>query len=228
MTDRPFGCEFCKRSFTTEKFLINHNCEKKRRWMSREQPKERFAFLAWHRFYTLSTNSAANKYTNRQFIDSQFYTAFVKFGRHIVDLDAMMPEKFIDFVIKANLPIDKWCHDSVYEQYVRELTKKETPEQALERMILLMQQWSNEHADPWNDFFRRISPAQATAWLRSGRISPWVLYTAKSAEELFARCSPEQLNLIKQYAPLGPWKIKFSKNQSGVKFIEETLSTAGI
>ena len=229
MTDNH-SCEFCTRTFSNEKYLINHSCEKKRRWLQRESPYVRFGFLAWNRFYTLSSKTSVDKkYSSyREFIDSQFYIAFVKFGRHIIDLDAIDPAKFIDYVIKANIPIDKWCHDFVYEQYVRELTRKELPEKALERNILLMQQWSHETAEPWQDFFRKLNTNQAIVWLQSGRISPWILYNAKSAEEFFLRCSPEQLNMIKQYAPIGPWKIKFGKNRESVKFIQETLEQAGV
>jgi hypothetical protein len=230
MSDAAYACEFCKRTFTTEKYLINHSCEKKRRWFQRDEPHARFGFLAWNRFYTISQkhSTAVKKHSQRHFIDSPFYTAFVKFGRHIVDLDAINPDRYIDYVIKANIPIDRWCNDFVYEQYVRDLTKKESAEDALERNILLMQQWSNETGEPWHDFFKKINTNQAIAWLRSGRISPWILYNAGSADSLFTRCTPEQLDMIKQYAPTATWKLKFSKNQNSVKFLQDMLQQAGL
>lgn len=230
MTVAAHACEFCNRKFTTERYLINHSCEKKRRWFQRDEPHARFGFLAWNRFYTISQkhNVSVKKHSHRHFIDSAFYTAFVKFGRHIVDLDAINPERYIDFVIKANIPIDQWCNDFVYEQYVRELTKKETAEDALERNILLMQQWSNETGENWQDFFKKVNTNQAVAWLKSGRLSPWILYNAATAEQLFARCTPEQLGLIKQYAPTAVWKIKFGKNQHSVKFLQDMMQQAGL
>ena len=229
MTDK-FPCEFCKRSFVKEIALINHSCEKKRRWFQRDDPHARVAFMAWSRFYELNTFGKKKEFRTsyRNFIDSQYYIAFTKFGRHIRDLNAISPAKFIDYVIKNNLPLDKWTHDFVYEQYVRELTKQETAEDALERNIMLMNEWSIQTSEPWNDFFRKVNSNQAVSWLKSGRISPWILYNVDSAIDFFERCNPEQLDLIKTYAPLALWKIKFIKNAESCEFIRNTLRANGM
>ena len=152
----------------------------------------------------------------------------MKFGRHIRDLNAIDPSKFIDYVIKNNLPIDKWTHDFVYEQYVRELTRQESAENALERNIMLMNEWSMQTGEPWNDFFRKVNANQAIAWIKSGRISPWLLYNVDSAMDLFERCTPEQIGMIKTYAPPGPWKIRFNKNNDSCNFIRTTLQNNGM
>jgi len=224
------SCEFCNRSFNNEKNLINHSCEKKRRWFARDEPHVRLAFLAWSRFYELSSNRVGTKAKKSfiEFANSRFYNGFVKFGKHIIDCNVVNPTQFIDYVIKGNLPLDTWCHDSVYEQYVRDYMKNEGPENALERMILLMQQWSLQTNEPWQDFFRKINPNLAMQWMRAGRISPWILYNTDSAIEFFERCSPEQLSMIKKWAPNASWRIKFNKYADSVKFIKQTLQDAGV
>ena len=225
-----YSCEFCKRSFAKEISLVNHGCEKKRRWFQRDEPHARLGFIAWSRFYELNSFGKNKEFRSsyRNFIDSQYYTAFVKFGMHLRDLDAIEPAKFIDYVIKNNLPIDKWTHDFVYEQYVRELTRQESAEDALARNVLLMNSWSMQTGEPWTEFFRKVNPNQATLWIKNGRISPWVLYNADSAVELFDRCMPEQLAIIKSCAPIGPWKIRFNKHADSCNFIRETLRTNGM
>ena len=223
-------CEFCKRSFVKELNLVNHSCEKKRRWFQRDEPHARLGFMAWSRFYELNSFGKKSEFKNsyRNFIDSQYYNAFMRFGRHIRDLNAVEPAKLIDYVIKNNLPIDKWTHDFVYEQYIRELTRQETAEDAMERNIMLMHEWSIQTGEQWTDFFRKVNPNQATMWIKSGRISPWVLYNADSAVELFERCTPEQLSIIKGCAPPGPWKIKFNKQKDSCDFIRGTLRDNGM
>jgi hypothetical protein len=186
--------------------------------------------MAWSRFYELNSFGKKKDFKNsyRNFIDSQYYNAFMKFGRHIRDLNAVEPAKFIDYVIKNNLPIDKWTHDFVYEQYIRELTRQETAEQALERNIMLMNEWSMQSGENWFDFFRKVNTNQAVMWIKSGRISPWLLYNVDSAVEFFERCSSEQLSMIKSCAPPGPWKIKFNKNSESCNFIRQTLRESGM
>jgi hypothetical protein len=226
-----FDCEFCSRKFSKEIYLINHNCEKKRRWFQKDEPHARFGFIAWSRFYELNKQFGQKKeFKNsyKNFINSRYYTDFMKFGIHIRDLNAIEPAKFIDYVIKNNLPIKKWTHDFVYEQYVRELTRQETAENALERNILLMNEWSMQNSEPWFEFFRKVNTNQAVSWIKSGRISPWVLYNVDSAVQFFERCTPEQLGIIKSCAPPGPWKIRFNKNAESCAFIRNTLKRNGM
>ena len=223
-------CEFCKRSFHSEMTLINHSCEKKRRWFGRDDPHARLAFMAWARFYELNSQitKKGTKRTFREFMDSNYYIAFMKFGKQLIDLNAIEPARFIDYVIKNNLPLDKWTHDIVYEKYVVELVKSESPEQALQRNIELMQQWSVQNGEEWYNFFRKISPIQAAAWVKNGKISPWVLYNTDSAESLFDRCGEEQLSMITAAAKPPQWKIRFNKNPDSANWIRQTLRQAGM
>lgn len=224
-----YYCEFCKRNFSKELTLLNHSCEKKRRWFSKDEPHIRAAFLAWNRFYEL--NSFGKKENNRSFqnfMNSRYYNAFVKFGKHMQDLNAVEPAKFIEYVIKNNIPLDKWAHDFVYEQYIRELVRQENAESALERNIKFMNDWATQQNEPWYDFFRKVNTNQAVAWIMNGRISPWVLYNVDSALEFFDRCTAEQISLIKKHAPPGPWKVKFNKNKDSCDFIKSTLKESGM
>lgn len=223
-------CEYCNRAFHAEISLIDHSCEKKRRWFSREEPHVRLAFLAWARFYELNSSlrKEGTKRTFKEFMDSKYYIAFVKFGKHMVDLNAIDPGSFIDYVIKNNLPLDKWTHDIVYERYVADFIKNESPEKALARNLELMQEWSINSQEPWTDFFRKVSPTQAAAWIKNGKLSPWVLYNADSAEALLERCGPEQLKMITSTAKPPQWKIRFNKNKESADWIRDTLRKAGL
>jgi hypothetical protein len=225
-----YNCEFCSKSFKKEISLINHNCEKKRRWFSKDEPVSRMAFIAWSRFYELSQyQKGVNvKSEFKEFINSKFYIGFNKFAHYMIDINVINPTNFIDFVIKSNTPLKTWSTDIMYQQYIIEYIKKESAEKALERMIPLMRQWSEIYNTPWTDFFRKISPNLAISWISSGRISPWILYNSDSALELFHKCNPEQLNIITKVAPIDQWKIRFSKNLDSVLFIRQTLEQAGI
>ena len=222
-------CEFCKKSFSRETSLINHSCEIKRRWFAKEDPTSRLGFMAWSRFYELSMpNSKVARTDYREFINSQYYSAFYKFGKYLVQTNPIEIPKFIDFVIKGNIPMADWSNEAVYNQYVAEFIKKEEPESALVRNIELMQQWSLESDESWTDFFRKVGIGNVIQWLKRGRLSPWVLYNAPSAEVFFDRCSAEQIDIIKELAPITAWKIKFSRNAASTKFLKETLAEAGL
>lgn len=221
-----FDCEFCKKSFTRESSLINHMCERKRRWLWRDERYIRIGFMAFQKFYQLSLKSKKLK-TYEEFMESKYFTAFTKFGRHIENIVAIDPNGFTEFLIKGNVKLDDWVNEIWYESWTRELAKKEDPMKAVERNILLMEQWGREYDENWVDFFRKVPPSQATLWIRKGRISPWLLYSGVG-QPLFDRMSDEQLGLVKEWINPMFWLSKIRDNQEEVEQIRQILTEAGV
>jgi len=222
-----FTCEFCKKSFSKESTLAVHMCEKKRRWFNREEKYVRIGHNAYRMFYQLQFPGKTLP-TYEKFMNSRQYIDFTKFGKYIIDLNVIRPESFIEFVIKMALPIRDWQAPHVYERYVREISKKETPIAALERNILLMEQWAQDTGEPWIDFFKKINSNLAVSWIRNGRISPWIIYTSKSANDLFIRMNDEQLSLIKEYIEPSFWKAKVKLNKEDVAWLKKELEGVGL
>jgi hypothetical protein len=220
-------CEYCGKEFQLERTLMNHTCEKKRRWLWKDEKYAMLGFRAYQRFYEKSLRSKTPK-SVQDFIDSRYYLGFTKFGKFIQDINAVDPMGFVDFLIKAEVKLDDWCTAPPYESFTREMAKKETFERALERSILLMEQWARDEGDGavWTDFFRKVSPGVATKWIRSGRVSPWLLYTV--GDDLLDRMSNEQMMLIKEWIDPGFWPAKLQLHKEEVKLIVSTLREAGV
>ena len=223
---KPHKCNFCDRSFYSERSLLIHVCDQKSRFLARDNKHVRMGFKAYQKVMTFLRMSSKGNFDD--FDNSKFYTAFVKFGKFIIDLNAIQPMGFVDFLIRIEIPIDKWCSMSLYETYIREMTKVETPSDAIERNILLMQQWADDTGEHWSDFFRKVSPVQATMWIMSGRVSPWVLYTAPSAAILFDKFTDEQLSFIQNTIDPDFWQRKIEQNKKEVDNIKKMLEEAGL
>jgi hypothetical protein len=222
-----FTCEFCKKQYQQEKSFLVHMCAKKQRFLDRGEKYVKLGFWVYQRFHNLSYNHRKEK-TFEDFANSQFYTSFTRFGRYLLNINAVNMQGFVDFLIKASIPIDEWQSPIVYETYVRELNKRESADAAVERNILLMEQWAVETGEHWTDFFRKIEPTLATAWIRSGRISPWVLYTASSASNLMQRMSEEQVELTRQALDPAFWGAKLETDTEEVDRIRAILDSAGV
>lgn len=192
----------------------------------REETHVRYAFMIFKKFHEI--NHRGKEKTWPDFINSKFYNDFVKVGRYIRDINAINAIQFVDFLVRSGLPITKWIAPSVYETFVRELTKRESPDAAVQRNILLMQQWANDTGNHWTEFFRKINPAQATMWIMGGRISPWVLYLAPSAESLFNRFSEEQINIVSKYIEPEFWEVRMKSHQDEVEFLRQVFEDAGV
>lgn len=221
-----FDCAFCGHSYVLETSLAVHMCEVKRRNDDKDNKHAKMAFRVWLRYYELCMNSR-NK-TWDDFIRSRYYADFYKVGKYINEINAVSIPMFIDFLVKSGTPIKKWTHQAVYETYLGELSKKETPDVAIERCINLMQQWAGSSGEHWSDFFRKVAPAQATLWIKSGRLSPWVIYISGSSADLFSRMSPEQMSMIKTCLDPAFWEIKINRYKDEVGFYKKILDEAGL
>lgn len=219
-------CEFCKKTFVKDTALFKHSCEMKRRWLWRDEKYIRFGFRCYQRFYEISLRTKKAR-TYEDFMSSQYFTAFTGFGRYILDINAIEPEGFLDYLIREEVPLKDWTSTAWYSRWVRELAKKEDPQKAVERNILLMEQWSRDTGEPWQDFFRKVSPALATKWIQSGRISPWLLYS-DSGNQLFERLSDEQLMMVKEWINPLFWSDKVKKHKDDMDFIKSVLKEAGV
>lgn len=220
-------CKFCEKGFGSEKTLAVHMCVKKKRWAERDMIGARLGFRVFQRFYELTTTSKKPK-SQEDFIDSKFYSDFVRFGRYLVELNPINADAFIDFVIRNGVKLKEWTADFVYDSFLEDFMKSEGPEMALERTILEMQEWADENKKSFADFFKEVNANEATFLIRAGRISPWVLYLAPSADELFARLSPEQGKIINSVIDPSRWQARFMLKKDDVKFVTELLEEAGL
>lgn len=222
-----FTCDFCHRSFAKEKTVLLHVCEQKRRHMQRDEKPVKLAFIAYQQFFVRRMSNRTPP-TYESFAKSTLYLVFVRFGRHIIDLNAVNPMGFIDFLLRIQAPVDKWISPTLYETYIRELNKNETPLDALERNFVLMKRWADESGNDWHDFFREIEVPLAALYIVNGRISPWILFIAASAHELMQRFNPEQVSLIERAIDPEFWRLKIERHKNDVEMIREMLAEHGI
>lgn len=214
-----FKCEFCGKEFTREISFVKHLCKWKRRFLDKDERYAQLGFMAWSRWYHWHQNKQKNSY--EEFMRSQFYLAFIKFGRFMRDNDVIEPKQFVDFLCKAKVPIDSWANDVAYKTFLVELTKKEPPMNALERNVLLFKQWGLRTGNLWNDFFELVNPAEAVNLITNGRLSPWVLMTANKKMKLFDRFTAEQLSIIDKAINVDYWSKKVARQSEGIEEVRE-------
>lgn len=217
-------CTFCNKVFKQEKSLLNHTCEKKRRFLWKDEKYIKLGFFAFEMFYYRCFRQN-KKYLD--FVNSQYFTSFTKFGKHLLDIKCINPEGFIEFVIKSEIKIDDWCKDYVYQTWINETLKKEPIDRSIERTFSLMKTWSDENGEDWIDFFRKVNPFLATGWILSGRVSPWLLYS-RIGQPLMERLSDEQLLLIARVLDPDIWARKMLLHRSEVNHFTVILTEEGL
>lgn len=226
MTD-TMACKWCNKSFRSERTLSKHMCVKKRRWTDREMSHVRLGFRAFQIFYDLTTNSSAPK-THEQFIQSQYYADFVKFGRACLINQYLDPEGYVTFLVRGAVKLRDWPKDSVYSEFVKQYVRKETGLRALERTVINMAEWASEHNTDWQDYFLKATTNRFVYDVRAAKISPWAIYLSDTGQEMLKQLSSEQVNMVEEFIDPGFWMGVFKQNKQEVNEVKTACKEAGL
>jgi len=220
-------CKWCEKTFSSERTLSAHMCPKKRRWADKDMTHVRLGYRVFQMFYELNTNTSKTK-SSEEFIQSQYYEGFVKFGRSCIRNEYLDPEKFAEWLIKNGKKLKDWCKDSLYEEYLLEYVKKESGIRALERSIMYLAEWGKEHNSPWQDYFKVVSAPRAVYDIRAAKISPWLIYLSNTGDQMLTKLNSEQVKMIEHIIDAPFWIKLFAKNKEEVKEIQNTCRVANI
>lgn len=227
MLEDTLQCKFCQKEFRKMSIFSAHQCEPKRRALQEKDIGVQFGLHAFNRFFTL-TQGANKQRTYQQFVDSSYYSAFVKFGQYIVSVQAVNPSAFIDWIINSGKKLDHWTKTQYYDEYLDQYLKVENPQDALERAMKEMISWAERNNTVFNHFFLYGSSNKICQMINNGRISPWVIFNCDSGIKFLSSLNVGQLEII--YTVINPdfWQTKFKKYNEDTEWIKNVLVTAGL
>jgi hypothetical protein len=221
-----FICSFCKKELTSETRLLKHLCEQKLRFLSRDDMTVRRGFVAFERYFKRSMGKTV---TEEAFRKSQVYGAFVRFGKHLLDINPIGGFLlYVDYLTDVEVKIDDWTKDFHYRNYAKEYSRTETATAAIERSFKIMESWGTDTGENWLLFFHKIATPRAVLWISSGRISPWLLFSASTSYALFDRFTPEQSAMVEAAIDTEFWKLKINKHKEEFETLTKTLAEYGI
>jgi len=221
-----YTCKYCNKNFKREKTLFVHMCEKKRRWNNQNDSDVRVGFGAFNKFFEYTQRTTKLK-PMMDFIKSPYYIAFVKFGRYCIDIKAINPSRFVEFVIKKNKKLDYWTSDKLYTEYLSELLVTENSVDALTRAIEFSIKWANKNNVDSKDILRHGNPNEICYAIVNGKLSSWVLFNCTSGIKFLEVISSEQTEIIWDFINPEIWKDKFDKYPDETSYVKEMLTNLG-
>lgn len=221
------SCEHCGRSFVREATLLKHLCEQKRRWLDKDKVANRLAYGAWKSYFNRHhPNKKSTEY--RDFIKSNYYTAFIKFGIYCSDVGVVNPASYGQWLVKNSVPIDTWGSDRNYSKYLVEYLRSEDPLDAVKRTLDVLLDMAQTGSIRLCDIFRYGNRNKLLHLITSGKISPWVLYQCDTGQEFLGTLDTNQTNLIYEYIDPPKWNIKFKKSDTAIQDVKTVLSGVGL
>lgn len=224
--DTKYSCEFCNRSFVREKTLLTHLCEVKNRWLDKDKIANRLGFQSFVQFYKKHSSAKKTK-TYDEFIRSPYYAAFVKFGNHCSDINAINVSRYVDWLLAEQISIDNWTSDNVYTKYLIEYLRKEDPLDAIHRSVeTTVTLATTENVQP-NDVLRYGNTNRICYAITTGKISPWMLYHSSSGAKFLDNLTPDHVKLVIDYIDPEQWALKFHREPENVRTVKEILVHGG-
>ena len=161
---------------------------------------------------------------------SSYYTAFVKFGRHLVAIRAVNSSAFIDWVIRENKKLDHWCKESIYVEYLHQYMRREAVQDAVERALLEMQSYADEVKTlaNFNDYFRYGNANRICHHISNGRVSPWIVFNCASGVEFLETLNEENISIILPWIDPDFWQRKFKDYVADTEWTKMVLEQAGL
>lgn len=220
-------CDHCKKTFVKPGTLLKHMCEPKRRWMDKDKPANRIAYISWSKFYQqYQPRSKKKEYVD--FAASPYYGAFVKYGAYCVDVGVVSPLMYIDWLLKEKVSIDNWTSDRIYERYLIEYTRLEDGMDAVKRSVDTLLQFAETDNIQVGDVLRYTNANKICHKIVSGKLSPWLLFNSESGQYFLSSLNAGQTEMIFEYINPDIWNIKFKRESQNVADVRNLLKQAGI
>lgn len=223
-------CKFCNKGFAKESTLAIHVCEKKRRFQQEKEKGVQWGLFAYLEFYK-STQTAAKVKNYTDFVESSYYTAFVKFGRYAVEIKCVNVIVFAQWLLKNNKKLDHWVSDKLYEEWLLTYIRTESVQDALERALDQMNEYALTHPELKNgfaDYFRYGNTNRVMHHICTGRISPWIMFNCASGVGFLESLAPDQLEIVMPWIKPEHWQERFNDSKGDVEWAQQILKTAGL
>ena len=222
-----FTCTYCGKAFSRERTLQVHMCEPKRRHLQKNEKWVQNGFIVFQRFYEVNQKNAKRR-TYDDFCSSQYYNAFVKFGRFMMHINPLYPDKYVDYIVLSRIKLDHWAREDLYETYLVDTLKVEPVESALQRSITTMMDWAQDQNAQWSDYFRLVNTNRAVQHIQSGKISPWLILGCTAGKKMLQSFTDEQLQMTQKFINPEYWSSKFKSYPADLLFVQETAKGAKI
>lgn len=223
-----YKCKYCKKEFVRESTLAGHLCENKRRVLAKDLKQNRIAYQSWLLFRRLTIANIKHDKDYEEFATNNLFMGFMKLAKHIIDLNLEDPEGFVKYIVMNSVPMNKWQTAVVYESYVKDRTKKETVERAIERSVLNMKAWAERTGNSWEDYFSAVNTPDAVQDIRMGRISPWCTFATDQGSRLIDRMDETEVVSLVDYLEPKSWKVRVKRQAQDATWIQDVFNQAEI
>ncbi len=222
-----FPCRFCSRVFSTEKIVLRHMCEQRRRFNQKDTVYSRYGFHAYLEMQQVFHGKDHGK-TEEDFRKSDYYLACLRWGRFVINVSCWNPNSYLSWLLRLSVSIDKWNNDEIYDCYLQHYMLIEDPWDATNRSIENMVKWSDETNETFGNYFRKAGGGRILTDVRRGLISGWCVFCSDSGKEWLNSLAQGDLDLVWPWIDAARFKHLFNQKPYEVEEITKICQISGL
>ena len=226
LKEKQFTCSFCKRNFVRKTWYDKHMCDKKQRFMDRNN----IMLIKAHRLFNhwqaraKMTRRGVEK-TMEEFCKSPLFGAFERLAKFTSSEYVVSGFKYIDWLVENKIPEVKWCNPRDLDDYRAYLRTSEEPKKQAETTCKNIRVWCADNGIEMPKFFATITPGQAMHMVRENKLSPWVLLGYQPCvDALTSRFKQEMLFTLNEHINVPYWLDKTESDAAGMAKVNEVVS----
>ena len=226
LKERKFTCTFCRRDFVRKTWYEKHMCDKKQRFMDRNN----ITVINAHRLFNHWQQRAklmrrGREKTIEEYCKSPMFGAFKRLAEFTTSEYVVSGFKYVDWLVDNKIPEAKWCNPRDLDDYRAYLRATEEPQKQAETSCKNIRVWCTDNGISMPEFFTTISPGQALNMVRENKLSPWVLLGYQPCVDgLTSRFKPELLFTLNEHINVPYWLEKTEADTDGVAKVNEVLT----
>lgn len=221
---KNFECNFCGKSFTTERGYIKHTCKKHKRYKNHNTLEGQMAYSYYQLWFELQKKKVPDVIA---FIGSNFYLSFMRFAEFVKSAELSHPDMFIRFMVDNKNTPTIWTNNIMYSKYLEYLDKGVDPMKQLKTTLEELSKISEEKECDISDIFNNIETNRIIDLIKKRRISPWVLLQSKKFMTMLKGLQEKEHSKFMIFLSLiNPpyWSKRFKDNPKKLKTTEQILN----
>lgn len=218
---KKIKCEFCNKELQNEDSLIRHNCEKKKRWLKKEEPLYKTGYICFKRFWEISYPRTKQK-TYIDFISSRYFSSFIKLADFLVTESFNNIEAYMNFLVKNNIAIGRWCEKTTLENFIENIVYRESIEDSYLKSINYIKQWAEDRESSILGFYLNCPTPELIRLFRAGKISPWIVFL-EEGHKILERFDSDEMDQLSVILDPIKWSKKLSLNKQRMDNVNQLL-----
>lgn len=217
-----YECEYCGKKLIKKASLLKHECAPMLKMRTCKTRKGTSAFNDYKTWLALKMRTVSKLET---FVDSKFFTTFVKFQDFAAAKGIPDRKMFMRYMVEKNIPPTMWQTASIYDAFIVHYDATALPMRMVSITLSTMQKLATILECDINEIFDDLLPAEIAKLIFERRLSPWVLLLSKKfTNYLHMLKDPSQYVMITTVIDVDEWHRKFKKNPKIVAEIKTIIT----